>query len=330
MSAREIPSIDLEALAHDDGTGEVERARLRRASCGLGTFFLTGHGVDVGETEGVLELSQRFFALPQEERNAIDMVGSPFFRGYSALGTERTQGRPDLREQLDVGPEDEPQLLAAGDPPYLRLLGPNLWPSALPELRPAISGWMRSLRDVSARLLAASVEISGLSGETFAAGFAERPHERLKIIKYHGFDTSSSHQGVGEHRDSGFLTLIVHDGNAGLQIHDGTGYLDVDAPRGTCIAMLGRTLEHATNGTLRATLHRVVSPAAAAERISVAYFFNPRLDFVVEPLPLGTERTLRDDDAGDLLHSEYGYNLLKVVLRSHPHVAQRFFANPIA
>jgi isopenicillin N synthase-like dioxygenase len=329
-----IPSIDLARLEGSERAAELEQ--LGRAARGLGAFFLRGHGIGAETAERVLTLSRRLFELPHADLEAIDMIHSPYFRGYSPVGSERTQGRPDLREQLDVGPEDQPHAPAPGEPPYLRLRGPNQWPGTLPELRPAILGWMTALRGVSTRLLAAVVESVGLPRETFAEGFAGRPHERLKIVKYPGVGPTSSKQGVGEHRDTGFLTIIVQDGIGGLQVHDGEAWVEVEARRGELIAILGRTLQYATDGYVTSALHRVASPPSSAERISVPYFFNPRLDYVVDPLPLGadqhakepaTERDAYEADAADLVHSEYGYNALKVVLRSHPHVAKRYFAD---
>lgn len=267
----------------------------------------------------MLALAQRFFTLPPDKLAAIDMIHSPYFRGYSPVGSERTLGRPDLREQLDVGPEDEPQAWAPGDPPYLRLHGPNLWPATLPELRPAILGWMNALQSVAARLLAAVNESGGLPRDTFAAGFDRRPHERLKIIRYPGADETSSRQGVGEHRDSGFVTLIVQDETGGLEVDDGSGFVEVRAARGELIAVLGRTFAAATGGFVNAAAHRVVSPPAGRRRVSVAYFFNPRLDYAIDPPPARAER-----------QPEYGYEVLEVVLRSHPHVAERYFADLIA
>ena len=324
-----IPSIDLAKLG--SAARDAELRHLRRASREIGAFSLAGHGVDARAADVVLELSRRLFALPQADLDTIDMIRSPHFRGYSPVGSERTQGIPDLREQLDVGPEDEPYRFAPGDPPYLRLQGPNLWPASLPELRPVILGWMQALRGVAARLMAAVVESAGLPSETFAAGFSGRPHERLKIVKYPGIGPSSSRQGVGEHRDSGFLTIIVQDGTSGLQVHDGLRFVDVSAARGDLIAIVGRTLEYATDGYVTAALHRVASPPSNEERISVPYFFNPRLDYAVDPLPIGAERRVNEPagggDASDLVHAEYGYNALKVVLRSHPHVAKRYFSD---
>ena len=54
----------------------------------------------------------------------------------------------------------------------------------------------------------------------------------------------------------------------------------IDAPPvpGTFVINVGEVLELARNGYLRATVHRVVSPPAGTDRLSVAFFFGARLD----------------------------------------------------
>ena len=49
---------------------------------------------------------------------------------------------------------------------------------------------------------------------------------------------------------------------------------------------IGELLELASEGYLRATLHRVVAPQRGAERISVAFFLGARLDATVPLLQL--------------------------------------------
>ena len=68
---------------------------------------------------------------------------SPHFRGYTRIGGERTQGKVDWREQIDIGPERE----AIDDPDapdFARLIGPNLWPEAQPELQRGRHGVARA------------------------------------------------------------------------------------------------------------------------------------------------------------------------------------------
>lgn len=55
------------------------------------------------DLDAAFEVSRAFFALPEEEKRAIAMGESRHFRGYSAVGEERTKGVVDLREQIDLG-----------------------------------------------------------------------------------------------------------------------------------------------------------------------------------------------------------------------------------
>jgi isopenicillin N synthase-like dioxygenase len=84
---------------------------------------------------------------------AIENVRSPQFRGYTRLGHEYTNGHADLRDQLDIGHELPAARLGPGDPAWLRLRGPNQWPDALPDLRPAVLAWMAALEAVGRTVL---------------------------------------------------------------------------------------------------------------------------------------------------------------------------------
>jgi isopenicillin N synthase-like dioxygenase len=79
----------------------------------------------------------------------------------------------------------------------------------------------------------------------------------------------------------------------------------------------------ATGGYLRATEHRV-NLRQAGDRISVPYFFNPRLDAQIPTLALPAELAVRASpraDPSDPIFSVYGRNAWKSRLRAHPDVA---------
>ena len=61
---------------------------------------------------------------------------------------------------------------------------------------------------------------------------------------------------------------------------------DLDAADTMEEAARRELLELASNGYLRATVHRVVSPPAGSERLSVAFFLGAQLDAVVPLYPL--------------------------------------------
>lgn len=326
-----LPSIDLRQLSPRADGRDAALAELRRVVGGFGAFYLVGHGIAPDDGDRMLELTRRFFDLPERERRSIEMVNSPHFRGYTALGKELTQGRPDWREEVDIGAERPPRRTPDAAP-YWGLQGPNQWPAALPELRPAVLDWIERMRGVAADLAQALSESLGLERGYFDDAFNPDPSLLLKLIRYPGQADEIDRQGVGAHRDSGFLTLVLQDerGGSGLQFFDGKAFVDVAPQRGAFVFNAGEALELATAHRLRATLHRVQSPPAGRDYFSVPFFFSPRFDYVVKPLDIPAHiLTPRAGDVpvdpADPIFAEYGYNALKGRLRSHRDVAERYY-----
>ncbi|MDH2444013.1 2-oxoglutarate and iron-dependent oxygenase domain-containing protein [Amnibacterium sp. CER49] len=322
-----LPVLDLSRLDRGDAEAAAFRTDLRRAAHEVGFFELVGHGVPDGLIDEILGLSRRFFALPEQDKLAIENRRSPQFRGYTRVGGERTHGDVDWREQIDIAPE-RPTVDPGEDvPDYLRLEGPNLWPDALPELRPVVERWQAELGRVALRLLRAWSEALGAPADAFDEAFATRPFTLLKIVRYPGATADDRTQGVGAHRDGGVLTLLlVEPGKAGLQVEHAGEWIDVVPRPGAFVVNIGEMLELATGGYLRATLHRVVAPAAGTDRISVPFFFNPALDTRMPRIPLAPElaaeaRGLSADPTHSPILDVYGDNALRYRLRAHPDVA---------
>jgi len=324
-SVAALPVVDLRA-----DPGHL-RAALRSAAHEVGFFYLTGHDVPDELVHRVLEVARRLFELPQADKDAIAMVRSPHFRGYTRLGGELTRGEVDWREQIDIGPE-RPSIGGPGKPDYLWLQGPNQWPAALPQLRRIIDEWDAALSRVARTLLRHWAAALGSAPEVFDAAFAETPATLIKVVRYPA--RAASTQGVGAHRDSGVLTLLLAEpGSRGLQVRRGRGpdpeegWVDVPPLDGAFIVNIGELLEVATRGYLRATEHRVNLGAPSSERISVPYFFNPRLDAQIPVLSLPDKLAARVDsgwtpaqDPSDRIFSVYGRNAWKSRLRAHPDV----------
>lgn len=315
-----LPVVDLTAES------DPLRTSLREAAHRAGFFYLTGHGVPETLVARVLDAAHRLFALPLADKDAIAMVRSAHFRGFTRLGGELTRGEVDWREQIDIGPE-LPSIGGPGRPDYLWLQGPNQWPAALPELAGIIAEWDAALAGVSRRLLQHWAASLGSAPEVFDAAFAESPATLIKIVRYPAH--AASPQGVGAHKDSGVLTLLLAEpGSRGLQVRrpHSPEWIDAPAVDGAFIVNIGELLEVATSGYLRATEHRVNLAGATADRISVPYFFNPRLDAQLPVLTLPPDLAAgtgppRLDDPSDPIHHVYGRNAWKSRLRAHPDVA---------
>ncbi|HEY0225394.1 MAG TPA: 2-oxoglutarate and iron-dependent oxygenase domain-containing protein [Mycobacterium sp.] len=321
-----LPVVDLRACS-----GQL-RTTLREAAHEVGFFYLTGHDVPATLVGRMLAAARQLFELPQGDKDAVAMAHSPHFRGYTRLGGELTRGEVDWREQIDIGPE-RPSVGGPGEPDYLWLQGPNQWPAALPELPRIVAEWDAALSSVARTLLAHWAVSLGAAHDVFDSAFAEAPATLIKIIRYPARAASS--QGVGAHRDSGVLTLLLAEpGSRGLQVRRGAsaqpdgGWVDVPPMDGAFIVNIGEMLEVATRGYLRATEHRVNLEGPATERISVPFFFNPRLDAQLPVLSLPDDLAARTDtrwspteDPSDPIFSVYGRNAWKSRLRAHPDVA---------
>jgi isopenicillin N synthase-like dioxygenase len=327
-----LPLLDISRL---DGGPEAQAAfldALRHAAREVGFFYLTGHGVPAELEARVRDVSRRFFALSEEEKLKVQMIHSPHFRGYNRAGLELTRGKPDWREQFDIHAEREALPIGPGTPPWARLQGPNLWPDeALPELRPVLLEWQARLTEVAIRLVRAFAEALVGDPDALEPIYAGSPNQTMKIIRYPGRTAEDADQGVGAHKDSGLLTFVLQDDTGGLQVETAEGWVDAVPLPGTFVVNIGELLELASNGYLKATVHRVVSPPSGRDRASIAFFLGARLDAEVPllalPPALAAEAQGPASDPENPLFRNVGANYLKGRLRSHPDVAQRYHAD---
>jgi isopenicillin N synthase-like dioxygenase len=330
-----LPVLDMSeflAAPHSAG-GEDFVVRLRDACHGPGFCYLVGHGVPPELDRAIMAGASRFFALPERDRRALAIARSPHFRGYTALGGEITKGVSDWREQLDVGPEEPAAAVAPGDPAWRRLRGPNQWPAQLPSWRPIVLAWMAAMDTVGLAVLRALALGLGQPFHYFDSFVLPRGDPHLKIIRYPGEPrAAATGQGVGMHHDSGLVSFVLQDDVGGLQVAQDGGLIDATPLHGSYVMNLGEMLQAATAGYLRATPHRVQSPPANTARLSVAYFFHPRLDSVFKPIALppalaAHARGGQNTDPNDPVFATFGDNYLKIRLRSHRDVAAAHYAD---
>src|SRR5438067_792332 len=179
-----LPLIDISRFRDSSADREEFLAELRYAAHEVGFFYVVGHGVPDALTSGIFEVARRFFALPLQQRLAIENIHSPQFRGYTSTGHEYTAGSPDWREQIDIGPERAAAAQRPGDPAWRRLIGPNQWPEELPELRETTLAWQAEALRVSREVLRALAAALGQDEGYFDAWFDADAATHVKIIHY--------------------------------------------------------------------------------------------------------------------------------------------------
>ncbi len=336
-----LPILDISCLrknldnrtAPDKRTALDIAVQLRDICHSAGFCYIVGHGMSARHMK-IAAAMQAFFGLTLAERKKLNIVNSPHFRGYTVSGNELTGGAQDWRDQLDFCDEIPAPVLRDDDPAWLNLRGPNQWPDTLPTLRPAVEAWMDGMYNIGDLLTRALAKSLGLGADYFYPYFAPKGDARLKLIRYRVPETDGSSQGVGWHHDTGFLTFIMQDEIGGLQVDIDGKIIDakpltIDG-EDALVMNMGEMLQVATGGYLRATPHRVLSPPLGKERHSIAYFFNPRIEANLEPIPLpkelaGAAHGPQNTDPDDPVFNVVGENILKTRLRAHPDVAAKFY-----
>lgn len=300
---------------------------LGRAARDYGFFYLTEHGIDVQTQQQVMATTQAFFRLPMAAKQQVSMLHSPHFRGYTRVGGELTNGLADQREQFDLMQEEAVITNPRHD--WQQLIGPNQWPTALPEMRAQMLDWQQQLTTISTVLLEAFACALQQPPSVFADSLGAQPYTHMKLIRYPKRQQAAQSQGVGAHKDPGYLTLVMQDQASGLEVAYQDRWLSVVPLPGAFVVNIGELLELASDGYLKATYHRVISPEHAEERFSNAFFMAARLDAEVPllelPPALKAQAQGPASDPANPLFRQVGKNVLKGRARSHPEVAQRYY-----
>lgn len=291
---RSLPVIDIAPLLEGGRRGDGVARAIERACRDTGFFYIAGHGVDADVVARLDRASRAFFALPPEEKMTIAMArGGRAWRGFFPVGGELTSGKPDLKEGVYFGTEldaDDPRV-RAGVPMH----GGNLWPAAVPELKPAVQDFMaRTTRAAHAVMRGVALSL-GLDEDYFADTYTADPTVLFRVFHYPPARAVDGEWGVGEHTDYGLLTLLAQDDCGGLQVKARDGWIEAPPIPDTLVCNIGDMLDRLTGGFYRSTPHRVRN-VSGRDRLSFPLFFDPSFDAVIEPLP---ERAsaVQDDSA---------------------------------
>jgi isopenicillin N synthase-like dioxygenase len=141
------------------------------------------------------------------------------------LDAETTDYKQDNREQLDLGRE-YPELPVKGNPVYAHLRGPNQWPEQVPHFKETVLKLIDAMSGVGLVLLRAMVQT--LNSEHLLDIFGDDYGVRMKLLRYpalnNPINTPLDHGlGVGPHKDTGFLTVLLQDPIGGLQVQTQQG-----------------------------------------------------------------------------------------------------------
>jgi isopenicillin N synthase-like dioxygenase len=256
MKTENIPVIDIRRLDHPDTLAAIDLACRE-----WGFFQIVNHGIPQSVTDNIVD----------EKRKISRTQENPW--GY--FDRELTKNVRDLKQIYDFGPGDgetiEPQ-----------------WPHGMPEFRNAIHNYYNHNQRLAHRILAAISTNLGMSPGYLSRGFGPDHTSFLRLNHYPvaltPASTSDGHLGVGQHTDSGALTILLQDDQPGLEVFRNNAWHLVEPRRDALVVNIGDIVQVWSNDNYFAALHRVVA-SVIKPRFSIPFFLSPGYRTNYAPVP---------------------------------------------
>ncbi|KUJ13015.1 Clavaminate synthase-like protein [Mollisia scopiformis] len=253
-----------------------------------GFLYAANHGIDEKLQDDLLAVIKEFFDLPFEKKMKIHVNKSDTIKGYEALLETKLDActRGDLKEAFATG--DDPNDPEQNPPATLnRSLYPsngNQWPASPPTFRKTMYAYQAAILSFSKSLMQL-IALSLSLPETYFDHMSSFPMGGLRALHYPPQDVSTD-VGIGAHADYSWFTLVNQlSATPALEVlnHNGA-WVSAPPVKGTLVVNVGDFLEMATRGRYVSTVHRVVN-MTGMERYSLAWFFSPSAECVVETVP---------------------------------------------
>ncbi len=297
---RAIEVVDISALEESAGPARAAVDReLGAAAERMGFLVITGAPVARVTAAARLAELLRIFDLPAaEKRRLTNRKHAPENdNGYRGYFVRSAPGEPRDREGFDLGGDLGPD--DAADEIETMLMEHNVWPheALLPGWRAAAMAHYAEMEGLGRLVMASLGRSLGVGGGYFERFFGggsstlrflfapaapdlapDEVEARYRTV----IDGEARRLITPAHRDSGVLTLLWQPGGLQAQAPDGAWLSTPEVPNSLNVNF-GDCLTFWTGGRLKATPHRVL--AGDRDRVSVPFFFEPRFDAMIAPIP---------------------------------------------
>ena len=306
-----IPIVDIRSStsAVDD---PVIATLLNAALSQFGFCYISGHTIATEVTQNLLNSARKFHLLPIAKKKRLKI--NSYHRGYIESESSQTitssiesAAQPNRSESFMVMRETPPS-----DPRFgSQLFGPNQWPDTLiPELKKHCTAYAEAMEKLSLELVQRLGVALGLGPNALLELFND-PTYFLRLIKYPPLNPNDSPAPFGSapHTDHGFMTLVLQDDTAGLEVLSSNGrWMPVNPVPNTLVLNVADMLSIISNGRWKSTPHRVI--LGPQPRESTAFFFDPDFDAKINPLVEIRNSDNRSDPIryGDYILQRFGQN----------------------
>ncbi|KAK6135835.1 hypothetical protein DH2020_030443 [Rehmannia glutinosa] len=265
-----IPLIDLGGI-YDENLRETTLRHVSDACRDWGFFQVVNHGVSPDLMDRAREVWREFFHQPMEVKQAY--ANSPkTYEGYgSRLGVEKGA------------------ILDWSDYYYLHYLPCGLrdfnkWPALPNALREVIAEYSREIVRLGGVMLKIMSINLGLSEDYLQNAFGgDDVGACLRVNFYPKCPQPDLTLGLSSHSDPGGMTFLLPDQNVpGLQVRRDDDWITVKPAPHAFIVNIGDQIQVLSNAIYKSVEHRVIVNSSQ-ERISLAYFYNPKSDLLIQP-----------------------------------------------
>ncbi|CAN1150204.1 Protein SRG1 [Linum perenne] len=275
-TAAEIPTLDFHTLSSDlvEDYSDEEVQKLHFACKEWGIFQIVNHGIDPTEMEKLRVEIEGFYELPLEEKMKYRVRGGEV-EGYGG-SMVRAEGKMDWGDRLYM----------TTNPKHLRR--PHLLPELPCSFRETLEEYLEKLQTIGMQLLSSISKALNIEEENEMTGKLDDGLQSMRITYYPPCPQPEMVLGFTPHSDATCITILNQvNGVGGLQIKQkdddgGTYWIPVTFRPHALLVLVGDILEVFSNGEYESVEHRVtVNPDK--ERISMAFFVNPKLDAEIRP-----------------------------------------------
>jgi len=320
MSANMFPTFDLLAMEAATASGGQARVEvllsLKTALKEQGLLYVTNTGVNVDRiAEEVRLVTEPVMNLPPEETASFVTKGIPMsgLSRFEAESVAKLTGHGSYADHCAKWSYNH-----TGD---LNRLPPDADGSFKCTWASAHAAW----DGIAVRLLALMGQALNLTDndrwqELFASG---KRSAILRMLRYpdvseeRASDAGGPVERLAPHHDSGVITLLHQtpcaNGFVSLQGLIEDEWVGVPAVKDSLVVNFGEVLSMLTDGEVKATMHRVLSPSRdqliGSARRSLVMFWQPPPDFIVKPLKDSTFSSAISDSK-DMTFSEWYRNMV--------------------
>jgi isopenicillin N synthase-like dioxygenase len=277
-----IPIINIDGAFTGHRVQDVADA-VTSACANIGFFQITGFRIDMRMFDRVYERFGEFFATSSENKIRFK-TPSNHLRGFSSFSMSSSAYQECFQTSAVETMQDA---LALGLDAHLsRAFEDIRWPD-IPGMRESATELFEAERQVAELVMSLFARGLGLEADHFAGRFSP-DGSSFACRNYVGTVSSGDEEVLPEHTDSGGITLLHQRGNYdGLEIRlfDGST-TKIPVRSDALVVNIGNLLNRWTNGKLKATPHRVVSPWLKGQsRQSIAMFHAPAVSQEIRPEP---------------------------------------------